>query len=139
MEKLKEETSCGAVLYRRNNDKIEYLIIKDRNDNYAFPKGHNEEGETYLEAAKREIKEEVGLDVELDEDCMYSISYLINEGTIKKNVHFYLGDCTGLIPYINDGEVKEILFLNYEDAYNKCTYDLSKKVLFEANNYLMKL
>ena len=134
---LNEEVSAGAVIYKK--DPLEYLIMLDRNDNYAFPKGHIEKGETLKEAAKREIKEEVGLDIDIENDFEYKIEYLINEGKTKKIVYYYLAEIKNQEPYINDGEAKEILFLNYEEAYNKCTYDLSKKVLFEANNYLKQL
>lgn len=134
---MNTEISAGAVIYKK--DPLKYLIILDRNDNYAFPKGHIEEGETLKEAAKREIKEEVGLDVDIKEDFEYKIEYLINEGKTQKIVYYYLAEVKDQVPYINDGEAKEILFLDFIDAYNKCTYDLSKKVLYEANNYLKKL
>lgn len=134
---LNEEVSAGAVVYKK--DSLEYLIILDRNDNYGFPKGHIEKGETLKEAAKREIKEEVGLDVDINNDFEYKIEYLINEGKTKKIVYYYLVEVKDQVPYINDGEAKEILFLDYKNAYNKCTYDLSKKVLYEANNYLKEL
>lgn len=132
------ETSAGCLIYKKETE-IKYLIMLDRNDNYAFPKGHIEEGESLKEAAKRETKEEVGLDINIENDFEYKIEYLINEGKTKKIVYYYLTEIIDQVPYINDGEAKEILFLNYEDAYNKCTYDLTKQVLFEANKYLTKL
>lgn len=132
------ETSAGCIIYKKEAE-IKYLIMLDRNDNYAFPKGHIEEGESLKEAAKREIKEEVGLDINIENGFEYKIEYLINEGKTKKIVHYFLVEIIDQAPYINDGEAKEILFLNYEDAYNKCTYELTKQVLSEANKYLTEL
>ena len=59
------EKSCGAIVYRRFHGNIEILLIKHINSgHWSFPKGHVEGDETELETARREIKEETGLDVE---------------------------------------------------------------------------
>ena len=39
-----------------------FLLIKDSYDNWGFPKGHLEDGESPAEAATRETAEETGLD-----------------------------------------------------------------------------
>ncbi|MFC1755205.1 NUDIX domain-containing protein [Thermoproteota archaeon] len=53
------ETSCGAVVI--NNKRI--LFIKSKQFQiWNIPKGHLEKGETELECALREVKEETGLD-----------------------------------------------------------------------------
>ncbi|MBC2399341.1 hypothetical protein [Clostridium tetanomorphum] len=44
------EKSCGAVIYRKVNKKIEFLIVKSRNrGHWGFAKGHVEEGENEKE------------------------------------------------------------------------------------------
>ena len=54
--------TAGAVIFHRDKaGKIEYLILRHKNY-WNFPKGGVESGETDLEAARREIKEETGLD-----------------------------------------------------------------------------
>lgn len=53
--------TAGAVVFHRDRSgKIEYLILRHKNY-WNFPKGGVEAGETDLEAAKREIKEETGI------------------------------------------------------------------------------
>ena len=60
---MNKEFSAGAVIFKRESDKILFLVIySKRNKIWGFPKGHLERGETEKEAAKREIKEETGLD-----------------------------------------------------------------------------
>ena len=60
------EISAGAVVYTHIDNELHYLVIKDFHNNYGFPKGHLEQGETVSEAAKREIKEETGIDIKLN-------------------------------------------------------------------------
>ena len=58
------EKSCGAIVYRRHHGNLEILLIKHVNSgHWSFPKGHVEEGETEVETATREIKEETGIEV----------------------------------------------------------------------------
>lgn len=56
---MKKEKSAGAVII---NDK-KVLLLHYSSGHWDFPKGHIEKGETELETAKREVKEETGLDI----------------------------------------------------------------------------
>jgi len=129
------EISCGAILYRRNNGSIEYLIIKDRNNNYSFPKGHLNKNETKEECAIREIEEEVGLKVVLDKNFIKKITYPLNNGNTKI-VYYYLASFDGLDPFINDGEVKEIKIIDFNKALEIITYKQLKDVLLETRSYM---
>lgn len=56
------EVSAGGIVFRRTSDLTpHYLLIRDAYNNWGFPKGHLEEGETPLDAARRETSEETGL------------------------------------------------------------------------------
>ncbi|MBQ3418503.1 MAG: NUDIX domain-containing protein [Erysipelotrichaceae bacterium] len=132
---MKEE-SCGAIIYTIDNEEYKYLIIKDRHDNYSFPKGHMENGESRIDTAKREIKEEVGLDIDIIDNFEYEYSYKINND-VDKTVCLFLARLNGE-PYINDGEAKEILLLSYKDAYKLINFDIIKEALNKANEYLLK-
>jgi ADP-ribose pyrophosphatase YjhB (NUDIX family) len=54
---MKKTVSGGGVVVR--DDKV--VVVNQSNVSWSFPKGHVDEGETPLEAAKREIYEETGL------------------------------------------------------------------------------
>jgi len=43
----------------------EVLLIRDRNGYWVFPKGHIDPGETPEEAARREVREETGIEAEI--------------------------------------------------------------------------
>jgi 8-oxo-dGTP pyrophosphatase MutT (NUDIX family) len=55
-------TAAGGVVYRRNNDDLEVLLIF-RRGLWDLPKGKLEEGESIPLCARREVAEEVGLSV----------------------------------------------------------------------------
>jgi 8-oxo-dGTP pyrophosphatase MutT (NUDIX family) len=60
-----QQTSCGAVVWRKNSqkDSIEILLIRQFGDspNWGIPKGHIDEGETFDGCARREVYEETGV------------------------------------------------------------------------------
>jgi ADP-ribose pyrophosphatase YjhB (NUDIX family) len=58
-----ETKSAGGVVL---NKKGQVLVVNQYGSSWSFPRGHIEEGESALETAKREIKEESGVaDMEL--------------------------------------------------------------------------
>jgi len=54
----KKTKSAGGVVINRNG---EVLVVDQNGSSWSLPKGHIEEGETALDAAKREIEEESGI------------------------------------------------------------------------------
>lgn len=53
--------SCGVVLARRTEDGWMTLMLRAYH-HWDFPKGLQEQGETSLQAARREVHEETGID-----------------------------------------------------------------------------
>jgi 8-oxo-dGTP diphosphatase len=56
------ETSAGGVLFRCTPDGPRFLLILDAYGKWGFPKGHLDSGESSEAAARREVREETGLD-----------------------------------------------------------------------------
>ena len=131
---MKKEKSCGCIVI---NDKNEILLIHHNVGHWGFPKGHVEEGETEVQTAIREVKEETNIDVEVDEAYRYSTKYSPKEDVVKEVIYF-------LAKNINDNkqaqleEVSEVKWFAMEDAINKITFDNSRDILIQLKEDLEK-
>ena len=62
LQKALEEVSAGGVVYRKQGAEYEFLIGKHSGyHKWVLPKGLVEKGESQMEAAVREVEEEVGV------------------------------------------------------------------------------
>lgn len=62
-----------AVIISRTNGKWVFCKHKER-DTYEVPGGHREDGESIIETANRELKEETGaIDFNIKPVCVYSV------------------------------------------------------------------
>lgn len=121
---MKLEFSAGGVIFRRIENQIEFLIIKDSYDKWTFPKGHIEKGEKPDEAAIREVGEEVGLtDIKIV-NLLSKIDYWFKfEGElIHKFVYFYLMESYSFDLKIQEEEIKEAKWVNVKETINTLSY-----------------
>lgn len=148
---MKAEHSAGAIIWRKNNEEIEYLLIQSQpykqfKSAWAFSKGHLEAGETERDAARREVFEEVGLKPEFDFDFHESYSYKVTS-EIEKTVTFFQPNIE-LTPKIKrqESEIRSTEWLNYRDAQDRIRKQNFKEFKFEdlsailakANTYLLE-
>ena len=126
------EKSCGAIVYRRFHGNIEILLIKHVNSgHWSFPKGHVEGDETELETARREIKEETGLDVILDQTFRETVSYSPRRNTQKIVVYFLaLARNYDFVP--QEEEIAEIRWVDIVRAARMLTYENDKTIVNKA-------
>lgn len=72
-EDIDDEFLKFAVIVSKTNGKLVFCKHKQR-DTYEIPGGHREDGETILEAAKRELMEETGaIEFSISTVCVYSV------------------------------------------------------------------
>ena len=134
------EKSCGAVVFTRIDGEIKYLIIRNLMGIYGFPKGHVEKGESEVQTALREVREEVGLTVDLIEGFRCEDEHLIpRRKNVMKHIVYFLGEyCNQDFTYQRE-ELSDALLLDYENAMKLFQFESSKRILTEANNFLNSL
>lgn len=98
----KYEKSSGGIVYRKNGNKVEVLLLKWLNSKnqeiYVIPKGKIEDGEVAKDTAVREISEEAGLltkDLEVIKfitklNYTFTAGYLADNPVIDKDVYLFL-------------------------------------------------
>ena len=135
-----EETSAGIVLFRRENDKILFLLLHYPSGHWDFVKGKMEKGETYHETAIRETKEETGItDINFldnfEEWIQYNFQY---EGElVNKKVVFFLAETKTKEIEISH-EHLDFTWMDYVTAMEKTTFDNAKTVLSKSYALLSK-
>lgn len=139
------EKSAGAVIFRKQGDKIYYLLLhypgishRAEKNYWDFPKGHIEKGEGEIDTLKREIKEETGIeDIKLINGFREVIKYFFKfQGkTILKFVSFYLTETKTKQVKISP-EHMGYKWLPYEKALNQLSFKNTKEILKKANHFL---
>lgn len=136
---MTKEKSCGAVVFTKMNNEIKYLIEEMIQGHFALPKGHVEAGETEIQTAAREIKEETNLDVTFLTSFKEVTNYMpaVN---VSKDVIYFLAEAN--IPSTmrkQPEEVEELYWLNFEEAVSRLTFDNDKEILRNAHEYLTNM
>lgn len=126
------EKSCGAIVYRKFHGNTEILLIKHVNSgHWSFPKGHIEPGETETDTAKREISEETGIEVILDESFRETVSYSPRKDT-KKDVVYFLAKAKNFDFAPQPEEIAQIKWVEIGIAPSILTYDNDKAIVNKA-------
>ena len=81
-----------------------------------------------LETSIREVKEETGIDIEVDTNYRYTTSYSPMEGVMKEVV-FFLGKVLGGELKPQEKEVSKVDFISFTEAENSLTHEDTKEIL----------
>lgn len=130
------EKSCGALVYRKYHGNTEILLIKHINSgHWSFPKGHVEGNETEIETAMREIKEETGIDVIIDQSFREIVTYSPHRDTHKEVVYFIAkAKNTDYTP--QEDEIADIKWVEISRAGSVLAYENDKSIVNKAKNFI---
>ena len=106
------------------------LVHRPRYDDWSFPKGKLLEGESFEEAAEREVLEETGLACRLDVELPPS-RYMDQQGRPKFVRYWFMESLDGLDLHPTD-EVDEARWFTFAEARDVLTYDRDRAVLDAA-------
>jgi 8-oxo-dGTP diphosphatase len=102
------------------------VVYRPKYDDWTFPKGKLERGESEEEAAVREVHEETGLDVELGRE-LGCVEYTDPRGR-PKTVHYWLMTPNGG-EFTPNREVSELRWLPPDEAPELLSYDRDREIL----------
>jgi 8-oxo-dGTP diphosphatase len=128
-----EIVAAGGIVVDRNSAGVASVLLahRPRYDDWSFPKGKLDPGETIEEAALREVKEETGLNCRIV-DALQTMrySYQDRRGRLRpKVVHYFLmGPVSGEIA-VNIHEIDDVQWFGLSDALEKLSYPRDKELL----------
>ena len=135
---MKEAISSGVILFNDNGNVRQYLLLNYPTGHWDFIKGGMEDGENPRQTSIREAKEETGImDIEFIDGYEEKIEYFFraNNHDIHKKVIFFLAKTNSINVKLSH-EHLNFIWLDYENALKKLTYDNAVNLLKKSEQFL---
>ena len=113
--------AAGGVVWRRGSKgALKVLLVhRDQYDDWSFPKGKLDDGETHRHAALREVAEETGLQCRAGKE-LPEVRYRDRKGRPKRVRYWSMEAVAGA--FAPNDEVDEVRWLSVADAHDQLTY-----------------
>lgn len=133
---MRHEKSAGLVVF--NKDRV--LLVQNINDQWLFPKGHVEKGETSQEAALRETEEETNIKGNLLSGFENSDTYFfkLKGELIRKEVDYFVAEALNDDAVVDSKELKKAEWIPVSDAENKLSFKNLREIFKEALEFVKK-
>jgi 8-oxo-dGTP diphosphatase len=118
--------AAGGVVVR---DGCVALVHRPKYDDWALPKGKLDEGESWEDAAVREVHEETGYRCALREE-LSPVEYIDPKGRPKTVRYWRMDVIEG--EFVPNAEVDELLWLSPDEALERLTYDHDRDLVLMA-------
>jgi 8-oxo-dGTP diphosphatase len=120
--------AAGGVLFRssrRGPDKVAVVYREARGD-WTFPKGKLDEGESFEEAALREVVEETGITARIQR-FIGSTNYTHRKGRPKIVAYYLMEAISG--EFAPNEEVDELRWVTLDEAFELLTWDRDQELI----------
>lgn len=121
--------AAGVVLWREPRPfELEVALVHRPNfDDWTFPKGKIEDGESAIQAAYREVIEETGIKPQFG-PYIGHVEYEV-EGS-KKKVQYWMAKAPDVIgEFVANDEIDRLEWVNLKQARHFLSYDIDREVL----------
>lgn len=125
--------AAGGIIIDESTDSRRVLLVhRPRYDDWSFPKGKLDPGETVEEAALREVREETGLKCRIVRKLTVGRYHhrTRHKGRLKpKEVHYFLMERLNRRIKVPGDEVDLAEWVELDEASRRLTYAQDKKLL----------
>ncbi len=133
------EFSAGGVVVR--GEEVVVIVptrrAADGSKVLALPKGHMDDGETPVQAAQREVREETGIVAEPVRELGQTRYWYRRGGrTVGKEVTFFLFEHVGGDTADHDDEVEDVRWLPLGQAERDLSHEAEREIVRLARSYL---
>lgn len=126
-----EEESFGIIpLTQEEGIWKVFLILHNKGNHWAFPKGHRDSHETAFQTAVRELKEETGLDVVrclLDTPIIEQYQFRKQQQLVMKKVSYFPAIVAGVLK-LQEEEIREGKWLTLEEALTVLSFKEGRSI-----------
>ena len=142
-KKMPIEHLAGAVVYARHDGDFYLAFVHDIFGHWTISKGKIEDGENVQQGAIREIKEEMGLDIEIQEELGVN-EYIANDSNVKggkkkKRVTYFLAEAPfSELRLGSSGGLDDAQWFPLSQVGGLNFYDDTLKIIIPAINALAK-
>lgn len=121
------EMAAGGVVWCRGEDGIEVLLVhRPRYDDWTFPKGKIESGESFIECAGREVLEETGVTPVIG--CYLGrVSYCRRSGLLKEVHYWAMRAEEGT--FVPSSEVDRVVWVSERCLESQVSYDTERALV----------
>jgi 8-oxo-dGTP diphosphatase len=124
-----EVRASGGVVWRRAGGDLEVAIVhRPKYDDWSFPKGKLDPGESWEDAALREVEEEIGLRCRLGHE-LPPTAYTDPKGRWKVVRYWLMEPLDGA--FAPSGEVDEMRWVPAREAQEVLSYEHDRELLRE--------
>jgi 8-oxo-dGTP diphosphatase len=119
--------AAGGLVIRRQRGALQLAVVhRPVHQDWSFPKGKLEEGETFDGAARREVQEETGMSCRLIRFIGHT-EYVDRKGRAKA-VAYWVMEATGG-SFTPNLEVDELRWVPLDEAYRLLTYPRDRELV----------
>jgi 8-oxo-dGTP pyrophosphatase MutT (NUDIX family) len=135
--RTRAEVSAGGVVFRDAPGGREVVLASRRTKRgdlaWGLPKGQVEPDERPEETAVREVREETGIDADIERDLGEISYFYVWEGVrVRKRVRFFLMRATGGDVSRHDHEMEEVRWFPEGEALRMASYGSEREILERA-------
>ena len=134
-ERVGEIRAAGGVVVRQTPGGLEVVAVhRPRYDDWSLPKGKLDPGESFEEAALREVSEETGLECELIRE-VESVRYRDGHGRPKIARYWLMRPVSGRVEdHAPDDEVDELRWITVPEAMAVLSYPRDRDLVVLASS-----